>query len=231
MMTSRTFKSCASLALALGLAGCALTSRSEPMRVRYYTLEGGGSAVRAREADHRTLELRLGRVEASDYLSEEIAFRNSKHELEFYDDLRWTEKPQEYLRRALTRALFQERGVTRAFSGAASTLDVELVEFEELRGPQPKVRLSAIATLHDERRSQLQETVTVERAISGASATGDHTEATAAALSAAMSEAVAGLADRVIARLATQPAATAAAASPSGEPAVQADAGDTAARQ
>ena len=196
------------LAIVSGSAGCALTSRSEPLRVRYYTLDS--TPAHRLPGASRPIELRLGRIEASGHLGEEIAFRNGQHELEFYDDLRWSEKPQEYLRRALTRALFQERGLTRAYSGMAPTLDVELVEFEEWRKPQPEVRLQAIVTLHDERRSQLEETITVERPIKGASATAEHSaEATAAALSAAMSEAVAGLADRVIAKLSAPSSATA----------------------
>lgn len=183
-------------------AGCALTSRSEPMRVRYYTLESGNTQQSLASQPRSTpLELRIGRIDASGYLNQQIAFRNSSHQLEFYDDLRWTEKPEQYLRRALTKALFQERGLTRSYSGMTPTLDIELVEFEEIRGAEPKVRLQALVTLHDERRSQLEETVTVERPISGADPSGNHTEATAAALAEALNAAVAGVADKVIARL------------------------------
>lgn len=221
------------LALSCAAAGCALTSRSEPMRVRYYTLDTAPGKPPPGPS-HSPVELRLGRIEASDYLNEQIAIRNGRHELEFYDDLRWSEKPAQYLRRALTRALFQERGVTRAYSGMAPTLDVELTEFEELRDAQPKVRLSALVTLHDERRSQLEETITVERPLQGASAsTSGGAEATAAALSAAMGEAVAGLAERVIAQLNTNPPNPTTAASPAwpGEtPAVQAGAAAASAR-
>jgi cholesterol transport system auxiliary component len=199
---------------ALWLNGCALTSRSEAIRVRYFTLEDTASA-RSATQPQQPLELRLGRVEASDYLSEEIAFRNGRHELEYYEEQRWTEKPQEYLRRALARSLFQDRGITRAFSGIALTLDVELVEFEELRGPTPKVRLQAVASLHDERRSVFEETFVVERPIVGLPPGGrqpgqpDHTEATAAALADALRAAVTTMSDRVIASLASEsPAAT-----------------------
>jgi cholesterol transport system auxiliary component len=196
---------------ALSLSACALTSRSEAIRVRYFTLEGA-AAPQPTSQPQRALELRLGRVEASDYLSEEIAFRNTRHELEYYEEQRWTEKPQEYLRRALMRALFQERGVTRSFSGIAPTLDVELVEFEELRGPQPKVRLQAIAILHDERRSHFEETFVVERPIAGVAGPlagqPDHTEATASALADALQAAVERLTDRVIASLASESSVT-----------------------
>jgi uncharacterized lipoprotein YmbA len=187
---------------ALNLAACALTSRSEPLSVRYYTLEDGSPEPAPKQA--QGIELRMGRVEASKYLGEEIAFRDTQHELQFSDSLRWTEKPEEYLRRALTRMLYQERGLTRAFSGGAPTLDVELVEFDVLRGAQPKVRLQAIAILHDDRRSQLEETITVERPVDGP--VDDRSEAAAAAFSAALRAAVSSVADRVIAALASGPA-------------------------
>lgn len=201
MMPRKRYTLCLVLSL---LSGCALTSRSEPIRVRYFTLEDAASASSS-PRERAALELRLGRVEASDYLSEDIAFRNGQHELEYYDDQRWTEKPQEYLRRALARALFQERGITRAYSGAALTLDVELVEFEELRATPPKVRFKAIASLHDERRSLFEQTFVIERPLSGPAATQpDHTNATAGALAQAMHAAVSGIAERVIATLAAR---------------------------
>jgi cholesterol transport system auxiliary component len=206
--------------LALSSGACALTSRSEPLTIRYYTLDTGATEPIA-PPNQQPIELRIGRVDASDYLREEIAYRDSQHELSFYDSERWTEKPQEFLRRALARTLYQERGFTRVFSGSAPTLDVELVEFEELRGPQPKVRLQAIAILHDERRSQFEQTITVERPIANASSP-DHTDATAAALAAALQSAVSTVADRVIASLASGPSVANEQTAP---PAPTADAG------
>ena len=190
--------------LTLVLSGCALTSRSEAIRVRYFTPEDTAHAT-TQASEPRALELRLGRVEASEYLSEDIAFRNGQHELEYYEDQRWTEKPQEYLRRALARALFQERGITRAYSGAALTLDVELVAFEELRyGGEPKVRFKAIASLHDERRSIFEQTFLVERPLRDNAGGPEHTGATASALAQAMRAAVSGMCERVIASLTAQ---------------------------
>lgn len=193
---------------ALNLAACALTSRSEPLPVRYYTLEDG-SPEPAPKQPQQGIELRIGRVEASKYLGEEIAFRDTQHELQFSDSLRWTEKPEDYFRRALARTLYQERGLTRAFSGGVPTLDVELVEFDVLRGAQPKVRLQAIAILHDDKRSQFEQTITVERPIDGP--VDDRSEAAAAAFSVALRAAVSSVADRVIAALASGPAVAAAA--------------------
>jgi cholesterol transport system auxiliary component len=183
---------------ALCLAGCALTSRSEPMRIRYYTIDAT-SADRMPTRARDNLELRLGRIDASNHLSEEIAVRNGTHELEYFDDRRWTEKPQEYLRRALAQALFQQRGVTRVFSGPALSLDVELVEFEQVLGDQPRVRMQAIATLRDERRSLFQETFSVERPIAAGGA--DEAEQAASAFAAALLDVVDKLSERVLASL------------------------------
>jgi len=199
IMNRRTthFLSCAG---ALCLSACALTSRSEPMRVRYYTLDTNGPQ-RLEQPAAATGELKIGRIDASNHLGEEIAFRSGKHELEYFDDRRWTEKPQDFLRRALMRALFQERGVTRVYSGPALSLDVELVQFEEVLDTQPRVRMQAVATLRDERRSLFQETFAIERPIEGAGK--DDNEQIAAAFSAALQDVVGKMADRVVTGLNT----------------------------
>jgi ABC-type uncharacterized transport system auxiliary subunit len=169
------------------------------MRVRYYSL------------DHRTepnapaattpLELRIGRVDASGQLGETIAFRESQYELAYYDDQRWTEKPQEYLRRALSRELFQQRGLTRSFLGRAPVLDVELIAFEAVRGKEPKVRVQINASLHDDRSSQLEQTFEVERPIRELANQAHETDQAAAAFSEALSIAVDEISERVIANL------------------------------
>lgn len=196
MTTSMTRLRIGCVLCALSAASCALTSRSEPMRVRYFALDEGSSRVPA-SAQPAQLELKLGRVEATDRIGAELAVRTSRHELEYREDQRWTEKPDEYLRRALERALFQEQGIGRAYSGLVPTLDVELIAFEEVSGSTPKARLRAAARLHDERRGLCEETLTVERPIA-AHARADHTEQTVAALSEALNGAVEQLAQRVV---------------------------------
>jgi cholesterol transport system auxiliary component len=182
---------------ALGISGCALTSRSEPIRIRYYTLEDSAAQSSA-PAQRDVLELRIGRIDAGQHLDEEIAFRNGPHELEYYDDRRWTEKPQEYLRRALNRALFQDRGVTRMFGGQAPALDVELVQFEQVLGPKPMVHVQANVMLRDDRRSTFSQTFDVERPYAAEDTSGD---AAATAFSSALRDAVGNIADRVVAEL------------------------------
>src|SRR5687768_6369916 len=114
-------------ALCALLGGCALTSKSEPWTSRYFTPEAaGGSESPADPADAGGARLRLGRVSAGKHLRERIAFRRSEHELGYYDDRRWTEQPDVYLRRALSAALFEERGIHRVVSSGSPTLEVEL---------------------------------------------------------------------------------------------------------
>jgi cholesterol transport system auxiliary component len=194
---------------ALSLSACALTSRSEPMRIRYFTLEDSPSQPSAPPA-RDSLELRIGRIDAGQHLDEEMAFRNGPHELEYYDDRRWTEKPQEFLRRALNRALFQDRGVTRMFGGSAPALDVELVQFEQVLGPKPLVHVQANVMLRDDRRSTFSQTFDVERPFAADDKTG---EAAATAFGNALRDAVGSIADRVVAELQRNRAATASATS------------------
>jgi len=188
---------------------CALTSKSEPMVPRYYSPEyrGGRSAATlpaSASVPATGLQLRLGHIRGSSHLRERIVFRNANGELGYYEERRWTERPEDYLRRGLSRALFEERGLTRVVSGMAPTLELELVEFEEIRGPAPKVRIEAVIVLHDQRVVQLEQTVRVERPVRAAS---DDARAGAVvrALAEALHAAVVQIADQVSARLGALP--------------------------
>ena len=200
------------LTLLLLAAGCALTSRSEPMQVRYFSAEIAGDARdRAPQtaAPAAPLNLRLERVRSSSHLGASIAYRTGTHELGYYEDERWTERPESFLERGLERALFQERGVTRVVGGASEALSVELTAFEEVRGPSPLGRVEVTITLHDERASQLEQTIRVERPIPN---TGKDTASrTVAALSEALDAVIEQVAQVVTQRLhalaATEPAA------------------------
>lgn len=176
-------------------SGCALTSRSEPMQVRYFTLEDAARSLPEARAN-RSLELRLGRVDASGDLGDEMAVRTGRNEIEYREDQRWTEKPEQFLRRGLERALFQERGLTRAYSGIVPTLDVELVELAEVEGQPPKAQVRALAHLHDDRRGLCDETFDVEQPISAADK--EHATQTVEALSSALHTAINELSDKVV---------------------------------
>jgi cholesterol transport system auxiliary component len=195
----------ASAALVLGAlsfgSGCALLSKAEQMSPRYFSpstdltrarVERGGEAAR--------LELRLGQIDSAAHLEERIAYRLSDTELGYYQDRRWTEPPEEYLRRALSHELFERRGIGRVVGGMGPTLDVELVSFEQVRHGPPRARLALRFSLRDERRSLLERALVVEEPLASAAAK-DEAEQVAKALSSALARAVAELAELSIEQL------------------------------
>src|SRR5579859_2713520 len=120
-------------AASIGAAGCALLSKSDPVVPRYFSPEPAAAAEPALVVPAAApLELRLGRVNAGSYLRDKIVFRNSAYEVGYYEERRWTEKPEAYVRRALARALFDRRGIHQVISGPAPTLEVEVTAFEEV---------------------------------------------------------------------------------------------------
>lgn len=189
------------LLLALSAQACALSSKGEPLSPRYFSPDLGQSSTAARAAPGVPLELRLGQMGAASYLEERIAYRLSEAELGYYDDRRWTEPPEEFLRRALGRALFEDRGLRRVVSGLAPTLDVELVSFEELRYGASRARVTLRFALADERHVLLERVLTVEQPIAEGEAKAAPVRV-AVAMSKALSRAVADVADAVIAELA-----------------------------
>jgi cholesterol transport system auxiliary component len=183
--------------LASALAGCALLGKNEPLVPRYYTPEYDGDAPSP--FARSDLELRLGRVEGWSHVRERMAIRSSTRELFYYEDRHWTERPEIYLRRALSRALFEERGVVASLSGRGVTLDVELIAFEEIEDPH-LARVQVLIALRDDRMGLLEETVTVERPVSTA-AKGGEARAVADAFSQALHACVVRVADRVVGKL------------------------------
>ncbi|HTU59073.1 MAG TPA: ABC-type transport auxiliary lipoprotein family protein, partial [Polyangiales bacterium] len=155
-----------SLAVLLGLcvSGCALLGKSEALSPRYFSPDSAPPTASAARSPTPTtaVELALGRVTAAAHLGERIVYRDSSHELNFYDERRWSEKPEAYLRRALARSLFEQRGLRRLVSGIGPTLDVELTEFAEVRGDSPSARVAATFLLYDQRQVRRQASVYVE---------------------------------------------------------------------
>jgi cholesterol transport system auxiliary component len=197
------------------LTGCALLTKSEPVEPRYFTPESGEGVLGPRPVPPpvsgddagapRRILLRIGRVGGGSYLKERIVYRDSDHELGFYENRRWTERPEIYLQRAIEHAFFEERGVERALTGAAPTLTADLIDFEEVRGPHPGVRLRLSYALHDDRAVLRERTFTVDRQLandSGAS----RADLVASALGDALREAVTEIVDQVLADLAKQAA-------------------------
>jgi len=177
---------------AVALSGCALLGKNDPHVPRYFTPEYDGDAPAA--TVRSDLQLRLGRVEGWSHVRERLATRNSARELFYYDDWRWTERPEIYLRRALSRALFEERGVVESLSGRAA--------FEEIEQPH-KARMQALLVLSDERLGLLEETITVEQPVAKMEGA-DPTRAVVDAFSQALHAGVTRIADRVVGKLSEQ---------------------------
>lgn len=181
---------------ALFTSGCALLSKAEPVVPRYYTPELTENGARPPPAPS-TLSVRLGRVGGGSYLKERMVYRDASQEFGFYEDRRWTERPEVYLQRALEGALFEERGVHRSLAATAPTLTADLVEFEEVRDPSPHVRLRVSYALHDEQTVFLEHTFSIERPLPGGPE-GTRPARVAASLGEALREAAARITGDVV---------------------------------
>ncbi len=186
------------LLVAGGQSGCALTGKADALSPRYFSPEHVVAVQTAPNAER--LELRLGQVSSASHLDERIAYRLSGSEVGFYDDRRWTEIPEAYLRRALERELFEQRGLERIVTGSTPTLDVELTAFEELRGKPTKARVTLSFSVHDERRSLLERSINVEREVTE-QAGADPAARLASTLASTLSDAVVSVGALVTAEL------------------------------
>jgi cholesterol transport system auxiliary component len=172
---TRVVALCAAV-VALATSACALTSKAAIVDVRYFSPERVKSGAKSEEpilapaatAPNAPLQLRLGRVSSGPNLRERIAFRDTVYELGYYEDLRWTERPETYVRRGLSRSLFEVHGLHRVLSGAGPTLDVELIAFDELRlktGRAARVQLKVI--LYEDNDVMFEDTLTIDRPVAG----------------------------------------------------------------
>jgi cholesterol transport system auxiliary component len=189
----------------VALGGCAFFGKSEPLSPRFYDAENDPSDRAAKQAQGVRANdgpgLRLGRVIGGAHLRERIAFRNSARELGFYEERRWTERPEVYVRRAISRALFDERAVTHIISGGGPMLEVELTDFDELRAPKHAVRVAMRVALLNLRTVSMERTFTVELPVKD----GDRFDAVAEAMAQALEQCVQRAADAVTSELATLP--------------------------
>jgi cholesterol transport system auxiliary component len=115
---------------------------------------GSKSKPRGPGQDRGEAVQELGRLAGLYYLS---AFRATASEIGFYRLRRWTEPPEQYLKRRLARVLFEERGLRQVVGGGGPTLEVQLTAFEEIRVPRRMARVQVIARLHDERLVRWEE--------------------------------------------------------------------------
>ena len=190
-----------SLSLLLGFSGCAIFSKGEVTSRRYFSPDLPLATAKV-GAKRSGVELRLGRVSAGTYIGDKIVYRESNYEVGYYDERLWTEKPDAYLRRALTRKLFEEEGLRNVVSGAAPTLDVELISFEEVRAPEHIALVRIAMSLHDDRVNLMQRTIAVQRPIAVTPKAGE-ADAVAQGLGEALRAAVDDVTTQVLARLAT----------------------------
>lgn len=179
-------------------SGCALTSKAEVVTPRYFSPEPARTARSPKAA--QAFDLRLGQVSAASHLDERIAYRVAGTEMGFYEDQRWTENPEAYLRRALERDLFEERGLSRIVAGDTPILDIELTAFEELRGNPTKARVAVTFSLRKDRRSVLERSLDLQRPLvqrAGA----DAAQLLAETLTTTLNEAVREVGDEVVEQL------------------------------
>jgi hypothetical protein len=181
------------------LSGCALLTKAEMGTRRFFSPELRAPA--SSPARPSPVELRLGRVTAAACGSELMMYRQSQFEVGFHDDMRWTEKPEVYLRRGLSQELFEGQGLRSVVRGAAPLLEVELLEFEEVRAPAHVGRVKVAWSLGDERVVWSQQTLSFERPIAPSSADAEG-EAITLALSGALQEAVEAIGSQVSAEFA-----------------------------
>lgn len=191
---------------AFGAGSCALLSKSAPIAPHYFSPERPGDVPRlARPLAGPPVELRLGRVDGASHLEERLVYRDTASEIGYYRLRRWTEAPEQYLKRRLARVLFEERGLRQVVGGGGPTLEVQLTAFEEIRVPRRMARVQAIARLHDERIVRWEETITVDLPVV-AGRYGDTADAVVEAIGRALRASVNRIADRVVRELAPAPA-------------------------
>ena len=183
------------------LQGCAFFGKSEPLSPRYYDPESELKEGKTSPPALGKPSLRLGHVVGGSHLRERIAYHVSERELGFYEQRRWTERPEAYLRRALARGLFEQRSISSLVTGMGPSLDVELLDFSELLAPKHGVRVRARAVLVDQRTVRFEHTFTVEKAVSD----GDDEDfaRVADAMARALTETVDEIGDRVLTELMT----------------------------
>ena len=159
---------------ALATSGCALTSKAAVVDVRYFSPERVKPRLDNQDSNGPhpalvpALQLRMGRVSSGPNLRERIAYRNSAYELGYYEDLRWTERPETYVRREFARALFEMHAMHRVLTGAAPTLDVEVIAFDEVRlGANRAARIQLKIILYDDNGVIFEDTLTIDCPVAG----------------------------------------------------------------
>lgn len=204
MNTTSTFLR--AVVLACATSGCALLGKSDALVIRYFTPETTRpqlTSAPVAPTPATGLTLRLGRVTSGKHLRERMVYRDTAWELGFYEERRWTENPEVFVRHELDTKLFERAGIQRVVSGDAPTLEVEVLAFDELRfAPARSGRVQLKIVVHDDRVVLIDETVTVDKPV-----TSKAPEAVVAAISEALDAAGDQVAQRVKTAIAAAPPA------------------------
>jgi cholesterol transport system auxiliary component len=178
-------------------SGCALTSKADVIDIRYFTPDAPVIEHQA-TGEGRGAELRLDRVAAGDGLNQRIAYSDGTHEVGYYDDRRWTERPERYVRQSIGRALYERHGLRHVVAGDAPTLDVDVIAFEEIKTKtKHAVRIDLHVQLSDERTVLFEARRSVERPVRDEASF----EAVPAAMAAALNDVSEEVATAVVAAL------------------------------
>jgi uncharacterized lipoprotein YmbA len=191
-------------------AGCALLGKGKPLALRYFDLQSD-DGYRSSTSTNGA-RLKLGEVRAARHIDRRFASRESAHELSYHDAWRFSDQPEAFLERALSRNLFERAAITRVVSGGGSTLEVELTAFEQ-SPDDDKVQVTALARMHDDRVQLWQRTFTAEQKVEA----GDEAEALAAALSRALAQVAVQITEQTVqalAQAATPPSPASSPATP-----------------
>ena len=175
-------------------AGCAVATKSDPIWPVYYSPLPAMPAAETKPAPPADLRVRLRDVSGAAHLKEDMVFRRSPVTYYLYDGHLWTERPEEYVRHALARGLFEERGVGRSHASGAPTILAEVLAFEETREPSG-VLIEVTVQVHERDAVLLQKTFRVTRDVT---ADPDEEGDRQAAVAEAMGLALRGLTDQVV---------------------------------
>lgn len=146
---------------ALQGAGCALTRKSAPVDVHYYSPAITADVQTTAQGPPRA-RVRLGRITTGSHLRYAIARRTSAVQLQLYELDRWTDTPDVYVKRSLEHALFEAKPIEQATSGGGIFLDVDVLAFEEVGSP-PAGRVQLRYRLRDNESVLAADTVTIVR--------------------------------------------------------------------
>jgi cholesterol transport system auxiliary component len=157
---------CVVLTALVFATSCALLFKSKPADVSWYTPEHIGQPVACRQAAPGRA-LRLGQVASGSDLYELIVHGDGAYQVGYYEDRRWTERPDRYVRDALARTLFEACGFQRVVEGEAPTLNVQVLAFQEVQTVQAHTAKLALRVTLSRERAFFEETVTISEPVTG----------------------------------------------------------------